>query len=98
MVGSPSTIHSAKLPAGTARRRHAEGMAFVEPEILEVPGRADDRRAIGRIGDGAVVDLLDADFAEGRNARDRGFDMRRQPVEILLEQFIFALVGVGPSI
>ena len=80
-----------QLPAGAAGRGDAEGMAFIEPDILEIPGRADDRRAVGRIGDGAIIDLLDADFAEGRHAGDRRLDMRRQPVEIFLEEFVFGL-------
>ena len=82
-----------ELPAGAAGRRHAEGMALVQPEILQVPGRADDRRAVRRIGDGAVIDLLDADLAEGRHAGDRRLDMRHQPLEVLLEQLVFAVVG-----
>ena len=81
-----------KLPAGAARRGHAEGMPFVQPEILQAPGRADDRRAVGRIGDGAVIDLLDADLAEGRHARDRRLDMRHQPLQVLLEELVFGVL------
>ena len=65
-----------ELPAGAASRGDAKRMAFVEPEVPHARRGADDRRAVGRVGDGAVVDLLDADLAEGGNARDRGFDVR----------------------
>ena len=58
-----------ELPAGAAGGGDAEGVALVQPEIRQVPGRADDRAAVRRVGDGAVVDLLDADLAEGRHAR-----------------------------
>jgi hypothetical protein len=66
-------------------------MALVEPEILEVPGRPDDRTAIRRIGDGAVVDFLDAHLSECRHALDGGLDIGREAVEILLEQLVFGL-------
>ena len=82
-----------QLPARTAGRRHAKGMAFVQPEILPVPGRANDRRAIRRIGNGAVVNFLDAQFAEGRNPRDAGFNIGLQAIKLALEQFILALRG-----
>ena len=97
IVGSPSTIHSASCQPGAAGRGDAEGMALVQPEIRQAPGRPDDRRAVRRIGDGAVVDLLDADLAEGRHARDRRLDMRHQPVEVLLEELVFGLSSDGPS-
>src|SRR5688572_21351612 len=57
-----------ELPAGAAGRGHAKGMALVQPEIPEVPGRTHDGRAVRRIGDGAVIYLLDADLAECRHA------------------------------
>ena len=66
-------------------------MALVEPEVLEARRGSDDRRAVGRIGDGAVIDLLDADLAEGGHARDRRLDMGREAVEIFLEELVFAL-------
>ena len=47
--------------------------------------------AVRRIGDGAVIDLLDADLPEDRHARDGALDMRREPVEILLKEFVFAV-------
>ena len=81
-----------ELPASAARRRHAERVALVEPEVLHIPRRADDRRAVRRVGDGAVVHLLDAGLAERRHARDGGFDVRGEAVEIFLEQLVLAVL------
>ncbi len=83
-----------KLPAGAARRSDAEGMALAQPEVVEIPGRTDDRVAVGRVGDGAVVHFLDADLGERRHAIHRRLDVRHQPVDILLEQLVLgARVG-----
>ena len=65
-----------KLPARTASRRHTEGMAFIKPEIFLVPSRPNNRGAIGRISNSAIVNLLDAHFAKGWNPRDGGFNIR----------------------
>ena len=81
-----------ELPARATRCCDAEGMSFVQPEVPPVPGGADDRRTVGRIGDGAVIDLLDAHLAKGWHARDRGFNVRGEPVEVFLEELVFALV------
>src|SRR5262245_14208106 len=75
-----------ELPAGATRGSDAEGMTLVEPEIAPAPGRADDRRAVRRIGDGAVIDLLDPDFGKSGNPDHGGLDMRRQAIEVFLEQ------------
>ena len=66
-------------------------MAFVEPEVLQARRGADNRRAVGRIGDGAVIDLLDADLAERGNARDRRLDMGAKAIEILGKELVFAV-------
>ena len=84
-----------KLPAGAAGGGDAETVALAEPEIRQVPGRADDRIAVRRIGDGAVIDLLHPGFAESGNAVHGGFDMRLQTLQILLEQLIFG-IGARP--
>ena len=97
IVGSPSTIHSASCQPAPPAAVTPKEWPSLSQKFLQVPGRADDRRAVGRIGDGAVVDLLDADLAEGRHARDRRLDMRHQPVEILLEELVFGLCVRGPS-
>ena len=80
-----------ELPACSAGRRDAERMALVEPEVPQPRRGADDRRAVRRIGDGAVVDLLDADLAEGGNARDRRFDVGAKAIEVLGKEFVFAV-------
>ncbi|MNS47477.1 hypothetical protein D3C72_800080 [compost metagenome] len=82
-----------QLPAGAAGSGDAEGMAFVQPEILQARCGTDNRVTVRRIGDSAIIDFLDAHFAEGRNTHHGGFDMRHQAVEFLLEQLIFAVVG-----
>ncbi len=74
-----------QLPARATGSSDAEGVAFVQPEVLETRGRADDGVTIRRIGDGAVIDLLDANFAKGRNAGNGRFDMRHEAVEFFLE-------------
>ena len=81
-----------QLPTRSTCGCHPEGVAFIEPEISSVPCWSDDWRTIGRIGNGTIVDLLDADFAEGGNARNGSLDVRRQPIEIFLKELIFALV------
>src|SRR5690606_22751437 len=52
----------------------------------------DDGRAVGRIADGAVVDLLDADLAEIRHTGDGRFDIWLQSFQILLEQFVLRVL------
>ena len=80
-----------KLPPGAAGRGDAERVAFVEPEVLQARRRADDRRAVGRIGDRPVIDLLDPGLAEGGNPRDRGLDVRRETVEVFGKKLVFAV-------
>ncbi len=80
-----------ELPARATRGRDPEGMALVEPEVGHQRRRPDDRRTVGRVRDGAVIDLLDPDLAEGRHALDRRLDIGHQPVEIFLEQLVFAV-------
>ena len=67
---------------GTAGRGDAEAVAFVEPEIIDAPGRADDRAAVRGVADGAVIDLLDADLAERRHAGDGSLDMGLEPIDV----------------
>jgi hypothetical protein len=43
-------------------------------------------------GDGAVVDLLDADLAEGWDAGDGGLDVGLEPLGVLLEVLVFRLI------
>ncbi len=81
-----------QLPAGAAGRGDAEAVALVQPEIAQPPGRADDRAAVRGVGDGAVVDPLDADLAECRHAVDRGLDVRLEALEVVREQLV---LGVG---
>ena len=80
-----------QLPPGAPGRGNAEGMAFVEPQPLLVPRRADDGRTIRRISDGAVIDLLDADLAKGWHARHRRQDVRLETLKRVGEEFIFAI-------
>ena len=80
-----------QLPACAARSGDAEAVAFIEPEVLQTPGWTDNGAAVGGIGDGTIIDALDADLAKGRNAGDGGFNMGGQTVEVLLEQLIFRL-------
>ena len=74
-----------QLPAGAAGRGDAKTMPFIEPEIFQPPGGADDGIAVGGVGDGAVVNLLDADFAKRRDAINARFNMRLQPLQIAVK-------------
>ena len=80
-----------QLPAGPARRGDAEAVPFVEPEVPQPRRRSDDRAAIGRIGDRAVVDPLDPHLAERRHPRDGGEDIGLQPFQIVGEQLVFRI-------
>ena len=82
-----------ELPAGAAGGGDAEAVAFVQPEVALVPRRPDHRAAVRRIGDGAVVDILDAQFRECGHAADGRFDLRGKPLEVGVEQFVLAVAG-----
>jgi hypothetical protein len=47
-----------KLPSGTASRGNAETMAFIQPEIWQVPCRPNNRIAIRRIGNRTIINTL----------------------------------------
>ena len=40
-----------QLPPGATGCSDTETMPFAEPEIVPIPGRPDDRVAVGRVGD-----------------------------------------------
>ena len=77
-----------ELPAGTAGRRDAEAMPFIDPEVPQAVGRTDHGAAVGRIGDRPVDHVLNADLAEDRHAVDRRVDMRLQPLDVAGEQVL----------
>ena len=83
-----------QLPPRAAGRSDPEAVAFIEPEIAQPPRRADDRRPVGRIGDGPVIDLLDANLAKRRHALHRCQNVGLKPFQRVGEQFVFAL-GCG---
>ena len=66
-------------------------MALVEPEISDAGRWTYDRRAVGGVSDGAVVDLLDADLAKGGDTCDRGFDVRGEAIKVLGKKLVFAV-------
>ena len=76
------------MPASTAGSSDAETVAFAEPEVVEIPCRADNRIAIGGVGNCAVVDLLDTDFRKCWYAVHGGFDVWRQALDVFLEQLV----------
>ena len=82
-----------QLPAGAAGGGDAEAVALVEPEVGQPPGRADDGAAVRRVGDGAVVNFLNAHFGEGGHPVHGGLDVRRQALQVLREQFVLDVVG-----
>ena len=75
-----------QLPAGAAGGRDAEGVAFIEPHIALKARRADQRRAVRRVGNGTVDDVLDAAVLKRRDPLDRCLDVRQETVEIPLEE------------
>jgi hypothetical protein len=75
-----------ELPARAARRRDAEAVTLVEPEVRLAPGRADERAAVRRVRDRAVDDVLDAAVGERRHAPLRALDVRNQPLEVAIEE------------
>jgi len=75
-----------ELPAGAARGRDAEAVAFIDPHIRHAPRGPDQRAAVGRIGNGAVDDVLDAAVLEGRHPPDGSFDVRQQPIKVRLKE------------
>ena len=77
---------------GPAGRGDAEAEALGEPEVPEAVCRADQRVAVGRVGDGAVHHVLDAGFAEDRHAVDCGFDMGFEPVQVAGKQLLAEIV------
>ena len=75
-----------ELPARAAGGGDPEAVALVQPHVLHPPGGADQRAAVGRIGDRAVDDVLDAAVLERRHAARRGLHVRHQPVEVARKQ------------
>ena len=82
-----------KLPAGAAGRRHAEGVTFGNPEVLQAEGGPDHGVAVGGVGNRAVGDVLDAGVLEGGNPVDAGFDVRQKPVEVAGKEILFKALG-----
>ena len=80
-----------QLPPGAPRRGDAETVPLVQPEVRQAPGRADDRAAVRRVRDGAIEDLLHAEFGERRHAANGGLDVRREAIQIRVEQLVLAL-------
>ena len=80
-----------KLPASAASRCHAKTMPFIEPEVFEAPGRADNRRPVGRVSDCAVINFLDSHLSKGGNTVHRGEDIGFEAFKRVGKQFIFAV-------
>ena len=80
-----------QLPASAACRGDAKAVAFIEPEVLQTPSRTHDGATVRGIGNGTIIDALNANLTEGWNAGNRSLNMRGQTVEVLLEQLIFRL-------
>ena len=82
-----------QLPTCATCGGHAKTVAFVEPEVFQAPCRPDNRRPVGRIGDCAVIDALNANLAKGWHALHGGKDIGLQPFKRVREQFIFTRCG-----
>ena len=79
-----------QLPTRAACGRNPKAVALVQPEVFEAPCWPDDRRPVGRVGNRAIIDFLDAYFAKGRHAIHCGDDIWLKPFECIGKQFIFA--------
>src|SRR5262249_55224893 len=65
-----------------ARLGDAEAQAAGEPEAVEAKRWAEERVAVGRVGDRAIDDALDARPCERRHACHRAFDDRPEPLGV----------------
>ena len=81
-----------QLPACPACGCDAKTMPFIQPEIRQVPCRANNRAAIRGIGNRPVIDFFYANFAKGRYTGNGRFNMGHQPFQIFLKQLIFAIL------
>ena len=71
-----------QLPARAARGGDAEAVPLVQPHVVHAGGGPDERTAIGRVGNRAVDDVLDAAVLERRHAPRGALDVRHQAVEV----------------
>ena len=78
-----------QLPARAAGRGDTKAVPFVQPEVIDTPGRAHNGPAVRCVGNGAVVGLFEADLSERRHTRHGGLNMRLQPFDVFLEEFVF---------
>ena len=69
-----------QLPTRTTSSGYPETMTLIQPKVFEAPCRSDNRRAVGRIGDSAIIDFLDANFAKGRHPLHGRQDIRLKPL------------------
>ena len=77
----------------TARRRHAEGVSLVEPDISQALRGADERTAVGRVGDRTVHDVFYARLGERRHAPYRGLHMRHEAIQVAGEKVFLKAFG-----
>ena len=90
-VGAGIAVHH---PVGDSARptpppwREAGHDAAGDPEAGQAAHRADQRVAVGREGEGAVDDLLDAGVLEGREMPEADLQRRRDAVDVGLQQLV----------
>src|SRR5437899_434068 len=69
----------------SVERRHENAG---DPEARQAAHRPDQRIAVGRKGEGAVDDLLDAGLLEGGKMAEADFQRRRDAIDVRLEQLM----------
>ena len=74
-----------QLPARATGCGDTETMAFIQPEIRQIPGWPDNRTAIRCIGNRPVIDFLDTNLTKGWHTFHGRQNMRLQTFKIFLK-------------
>ena len=82
-----------KVVASAARRRDPERKAFRQPHVSQARSRTEERVAVGRVADRAVIIVLQPDLFRGRDSVDEGHVFFFDPLQIEREEVGAEAVG-----